>query len=97
MVNLRVVPPAPDHPIATDEEAISLIQASFRDAQDAYSLVVGVIGSPRLRRLIHNTGHVSRWQIDQMAKEARSMAAQATRMAEHLENAATVFDRRNHS
>lgn len=95
MANLRVVPPTPEEPIATDKEAIDLVQLHWIGARDAYSLILGGVGSHYLRRMITGKGTVTQWQLTQMAKEARAIAAHATTVAEHLEHAESVFDRRN--
>lgn len=95
MANLRIVPPTAEDPIASDEEAIDLVQVHWIGARDAYSLILSAVGSHYLRRMITGKGKVSQWQLAQMAKEARAIAAHATTLAEHLEHAAAVFDRRN--
>lgn len=96
---LRVVDDAATAPIADDETAKAELDALWKDARQAYADLFAKVGSNgmagNLRWLISGPPHeLRRANFAGMAKSAREIAAQATALADHLERAAGVYDRR---
>jgi len=97
--HLRLAVPPEAEPIADDETARTQIQEHWKAAKAEFSTLLGAMAPHNLRWLI--TGPTTdrarglmRGDFRGMASAAREIATSALRLADHLDRAAAVYDRR---
>lgn len=92
----RIVSETEVAPITDDETATAELNTLWKAAQKSYSDLLGKVGmAGNLRWLITAPPHpLVRGSFSGMAKTAREIAAQATALADDLDHAANVYDRR---
>ena len=86
-------------PIDDDETAMTELKEHWAAARSEYSALLGIVSPINLRWLITNThsfprGGLVRGHFNGMADAARDIAARATALADHLQRAADIYDRR---
>lgn len=100
--HLRIADPPALAPIEDDATALATIGDHWKAAVAEYATLLGTTTPPNLRWLIVGargpgapSGGMRRAHFRGMADAARQIAASANRLADHLQRAADVYDRRD--
>jgi hypothetical protein len=94
-INLRLVPDDIEGTLA-DDEALATINEHWKAARAAYAAAIGALGEHYLRQLIvppakRSIGHS---HMAEIRDQARVLAGHATKMADELDRAVSVYARR---